>query len=72
MPDRTGSAVFDLWLVVGAVAASLSHAALRFQQPQLATRLGFGYPTLSLFVLWALFVAFQAACWRFWTATRRR
>ena len=69
---RPDNLVIDLWLVVGAVVATLGHAVLRFQQPEVAVRLGFGYPLVSLFVLWVLAVAIQASCWRVWTAMTAR
>jgi len=72
MLERPKHAVLDRWLVVGAVVASLGHAALRFQRPEVASRLGLGYPIASLFVLWALAIGSQAACWWLWSAIRAR
>lgn len=68
---RPSPAVLDSWAVVGAVFASLAHAALRFQRPALSARLGLGYPLLSLFVLWAAAIALQAACWWVWSTVRK-
>jgi hypothetical protein len=72
MTHRPDNLLIDLWLVVGAVVATLGHAVLGFQQPEIAVRLGFGYPLMSLFVLWALAAAIQASCWWAWTAMTER
>jgi hypothetical protein len=70
MLRRPSHAAIDRWLVVGAVGASLGHVFLRLERPAVAARLGLGDPILSLFVLWALAVAFQAACWWAWSVIR--
>ena len=72
MTHRPDNRVIDLWLVIGAVVATLGHAVLRFQHPEVAVRLGFGYPLVSLFVLWVLAVAIQALSWWVWTAMTER
>jgi hypothetical protein len=71
VPQKPVGAVVDRWLVVGAAIASVGHAVLRFAQPSVASRLGFGVPLASLFVLWAIAIAVQAGCWWVWTAIRR-
>lgn len=72
MLHRPGDAVIDWWLVVAAVASSVSTALTGFGHTTLITRYGVSNPAIRALVFWVLAVAAQAAVWLGWKIVRRR